>query len=479
MPIDPSILFQAKGVEVPDIAAAFQQGQQIRNNARQGDLQDVQLKQVKDEQADKDLLGQLFSKHTVEKDGKKTLDNDAVLADLFSMGKADLATRFDKQRLETDTARENHETAVANGDLKALELEAGRTQALGALARGSQQLANVPEPLRQQGWEMFRQKAKQIDPDAEQHIPVAYDANWLEQAVETGRSEDESLRAGIEKAKLKADQDFRAVVKDYDAQVKAAGNNLGRLAQIQRDIDTKFPNSAAAKLYSSDVPKGTNAELSAYQTATREDRKERERLAREEKDEKLAQQYALHYQDKTADQRDAATLLNEADSALEKVGLTGGIYGDVNKVNIPGYGVGAKPFRKFLQSPAANDLKASISGLHNAYRHQLFGSALTATEAAAFEEFAGSGTVSNEQSLLSGLQKMNKVLQQRLRPLGGDRTREILKSGEILTHDDLPSPEKAKQKNKERSDKDAAALDWAKKNPNDERAKKILQVNGL
>ncbi len=479
MPIDPSILFQAKDVEAPDIAAAFQQGQQIRNNARQGDLQDLQLKQAKTEQADKDLLGSLFSKHTVEKDGKKTLDNDAVLADLFSMGKPELATKFDADRVARETADANHKKALDEGDLKALELETNRTQALGALARGSMQLSNVPEPLRQQGWEMFRQKAKQIDPDAEQHIPVAYDPNWLNQAVEVGRTETESLQNRIEQAKLKADDDFRGVVKDYDAQVKAAGGDLGKLAQIQRDIDTKFPNSAAAKLYSSDVPKGSTGELTAFQAAMREDRKAQQGERQADKKEQYAQQYAQHYQDKTADQRDAATLLNETDSALERVGLVGGIYGDVNKVDIPGYGVGAKPFRKFLQSPEANDLKASISGLHNAYRHQLFGSALTATEAAAFEEFAGSGTVSNEQSLLSGLQKMNKVLQQRLRPLGGQRTKEILKDGEIMTYEDLPSPEKAKKKGKERADKDAAALDWAKKNPNDERAKKILQVNGL
>jgi hypothetical protein len=218
-------------------------------------LQDLQIEKAGEEKADKELLGQLFTKHQVDKDGKKTVNNEAVLADLFSMGKADLALRFDEDRVRRETQQQQHETAVAQGDLAALGLEMKQTEYLSDLARGAQHLADVPEPLRQQGWEMFVKKAVAADPDLADSVPKAYDPAWVTQAVTAGIFAEQDLKIRAQAVKDKADSDFRAAIPTLEKQIKAAGRDEQRITALQRDIVTKYPNSTLAQEYVKGLPK--------------------------------------------------------------------------------------------------------------------------------------------------------------------------------------------------------------------------------
>ena len=157
-----------------------------------------------------------------------------------------------------------------------------------------------------------------------------------------------------------------------------------------------------------------------------------------EKAQKLLDRVAK-YRNETEKDRDSGAQIKEVDSVLSKMGVKGGIFGNSNEVDIPGFGVGEKAFRKFAQSKDAVNLRATVSALMNAYRNGIFGASLTEGEQKAFEEFSGTGIMANQEALFSGLRNINRAVDQRLRP-ESDEVSKALKDRGILTHEDLPRP---------------------------------------
>ncbi len=269
MAIDPNILLGSRGVEAPDLLQSIGQVFAIRGAKRQDELGGMQLEQAKTAQAEQGVLNKLFQKHTVEKDGKKGLDDDAVLSDLFTMGRGDLARKYQAQTLERDTAKAAHEKALADGDLAALKLEAERTSQLSGLAAGALEIENVPDPiLRAQAWDMFKAKALEIDPDMKDHIPESFDANFLRQGYQAGLTEEERLKRQIQEGVTKADADFNKAIPQIEKAIKAAGQNEQALAQIQRDIAVNYPNSKIAQEYAKGLPKSAVAKGGKTDMAT-------------------------------------------------------------------------------------------------------------------------------------------------------------------------------------------------------------------
>lgn len=170
----------------------------------------------------------------------------------------------------------------------------------------------------------------------------------------------------------------------------------------------------------------------------------REKFA-DDKEQKLYDRVA-RFRKETESQRDAASHLGNVDAVLQKIGA-GGIYGDPNKVDVPGFGVGERAFRKYAQSEDAVELRSAVAALYNAYRNGLFGSALTEGEVKAFEEFAGNGLVSNQAALFAGLKGINRALSQRLRPETKDMEAALDQAG-IMDYRGLPKEVAKTQKTK-------------------------------
>jgi hypothetical protein len=164
-------------------------------------------------------------------------------------------------------------------------------------------------------------------------------------------------------------------------------------------------------------------------------------LGREKFDRSITQtDYAMAqgYQKQYGEEQEVISSLQDVDAALQGIGVKDGIWGNPAGVNIPGYGVGAAPFRKYLQDKGATELRQSMEGLSIAYRKKYFGASLTNNEMEAYESFVGTGKVSNELALMSALQKIAKRLYRTVRPVVTPGARQILRDEGILTNEDVP-----------------------------------------
>lgn len=239
MPINPSILFQAQQPEAPDVLGAVSQAFALKN-------QKMQIDAAKEAKNNKDLLGQLFAKHTKDENGKQSVDSDAVLSDLFSMGKADLALQYDEDRTKLETEKAQHEKALKDNDISALKLEGERTTQLSNLARGALELENLPEPLKQQGWQNFVAKASQIDPDLKGKVPEQYDPNWLRMGVEAGMSAEDSIKNRLSKVQTDATQAMNADLPNWSAKMQKVGRDQAKLSALKADFLAKHGNAPDA-----------------------------------------------------------------------------------------------------------------------------------------------------------------------------------------------------------------------------------------
>lgn len=147
---------------------------------------------------------------------------------------------------------------------------------------------------------------------------------------------------------------------------------------------------------------------------------------------------AQAYQKQFGEEQEVISSLQDVDAALKTIGLKDGIWSDPAGANIPGYGVGAAPLRKYLQDKGAVELRQSMEGLSIAYRKKYFGASLTNNEMEAYESFIGTGKVSNETALMAALQKIAKRLYRTVRPVVTQGARQILSDENILTHEDVP-----------------------------------------
>jgi hypothetical protein len=164
-------------------------------------------------------------------------------------------------------------------------------------------------------------------------------------------------------------------------------------------------------------------------------------LGREKFDRSITQtdySMAQAYQKQYGEEQEVISSLQDVDAALKTVGLKDGIWGDPAGADIPGYGVGAAPLRKYLQDKGAVELRQSVEGLSIAYRKKYFGASLTNNEIEAYESFIGTGKISNEIAFMSALQKIAKRLYRTVRPVVTPGARQILSDENILTNEDVP-----------------------------------------
>jgi hypothetical protein len=270
---------------------------------------------------------------------------------------------------------------------------------------------------------------------AEQYASHFYESanNRIKYADEqSGKAKEAQAKA---EAKAKADQAFAA----WDATSKAEQEKLGfnlKDTDINRIASSASPEVQAHESYQKAVD-NLKKKTPVNETGTVR------RDALNDKQEEDALRRAIAFKEKNASAIGAGTRLKKIDSILTRMGVEGGIHGDP-KGSIEGAGIGAKTFKKWLQGKDAVEFRNTLQWLHNGIRNQLFGASLTEGEMAAFEQAAGTGNLSNERDLITGLQNIYAELDQNLRPIGDQRTKDIIKAEGIFTRDDLPHPKKAK-----------------------------------
>jgi len=255
MALDPSIIMGARPVQTPNVLGQLQGLFALKGAKQQAEVGEIELKNAQAQQAEQQTLNSLFQKHATQKDGKPGVDQDAVLNDLFTMGRGDLARKYQAQTMKDETDRAAHSKALSEGKISALSLEKEKTARISALARAALDLEGVPEPLRAEGWNRFVQEAKAIDPEDADMIPTAYDPGFLRQVHQMGLTEEQSLDAKIKLAEKQADTDFRAAIPAIEKQIRNAGRDEQRIAAVQRDIALKYPGSKLAKDYVAGLPK--------------------------------------------------------------------------------------------------------------------------------------------------------------------------------------------------------------------------------
>lgn len=158
-----------------------------------------------------------------------------------------------------------------------------------------------------------------------------------------------------------------------------------------------------------------------------------DKAARESK--KALEDRIVSWRKETDESRRGAVAITAVDKSLKGMGLKDGIYGGGE--GIEGYGVGGKLFRNLPRGKALADLRSAVAELTIAYRKENFGTAQSAGELRAMDEFVGQGTVSDEASFLAGMQRINAALDQKLRPESEDLAK-ALEGRKILYHKNLP-----------------------------------------
>lgn len=201
---------------------------------------------------------------------------------------------------------------------------------------------------------------------------------------------------------------------------------LAKYPQVSSDPRIKEAVATATPRHPDPVYNPMQMDMAGFQRERFENEKKQKLLDRVER-----------YSKNSEKERDSATQLGEVHKSLEGLGIKGGIYGEANSVDIPGFGVGEKAFRSYAQSPQAVALRGYVAALMNAYRNNLFGASLTEGEQRAFEEFSGTGMVANQEALFTGLRSINKSLNQKMRP-ESDEMIPILDSQGIMYYKNLP-----------------------------------------
>lgn len=157
---------------------------------------------------------------------------------------------------------------------------------------------------------------------------------------------------------------------------------------------------------------------------------------RQDKD---ANQLLLNYSNKIFDLKPLVPHLTYIDNYLVKKGVPGGIGGDVSKINIPGYGVGEKPFRNFIKSDEASNFRSRVNNIYAAWRNGLFGASLSDGEEKAFNELAANQTISSVSDLINGLKTLEDGISTQFHPVGGEAVMSFARRDQIPTYEDLPS----------------------------------------
>lgn len=234
-------------------------------------------------------------------------------------------------------------------------------------------------------------------------------------------------------AEAQSDPEFQAIISEMATDKAKASPKLTQWALKKGYAGQKWWDREHGNLAGKDPNEYANIRLGLGRDALKF-KEEQEALDRIER-----------FRNKTEGDRTSATFMNAIDETLTGLGMKGGIYGDPNSISIPGYGIGTKGFRKYAQSAAGVQLRSNVSALMNAYRHSLFGSALTEGEQRAFEEFAGTGWTANQTALISGLRAMNAAISQKLRPESDGLAADLEKRG-IYYYKNLPQDPNAKPK---------------------------------
>lgn len=155
--------------------------------------------------------------------------------------------------------------------------------------------------------------------------------------------------------------------------------------------------------------------------------------------EKDANQLLLNYSNKTFDLKPLVPHLNYIDDFLVKKGVKEGLQGDVSNIDIPGYGVGQKPFRDFMKSDEASNFRSRVNNIYAAWRNGLFGASLSEGEQKAFDQLAANQTISSVPDLINGLKALEDGLSTQFHPVGGEAVMSMARRDRIPTYEDLPS----------------------------------------
>jgi hypothetical protein len=156
--------------------------------------------------------------------------------------------------------------------------------------------------------------------------------------------------------------------------------------------------------------------------------------------EKLVNDYkmATDYQKQFGEELEVVSSLQDVDTAIRNAGMKDGMWNDPNEIDLPGVGIGAVFFKKYLQDKNAVELRQSTEGLAIAFRKKYFGASLTDGEQQAFRAFIGLGGTANQKSFMSALQKIALRLHKTVRPVMTEGARMILDENGILTNEDVP-----------------------------------------
>jgi len=149
---------------------------------------------------------------------------------------------------------------------------------------------------------------------------------------------------------------------------------------------------------------------------------------------------------------------------------------DLPGVSLPGLG------RVSIYSGDARDLAATAKKIFNVTLKDRSGATVTNTELENLKQEFSEGKFNTEPELVKGLQRYKRAVNKELNKRAAAFRPEVLDTYKERSGLDFKKTDLNKElstEDKKLSDEDKQAMEWAQKNPNDPRSKKILQKLGM